>query len=505
MKIIDRFVLRSFFRPFLITFFVMVLFLLMQFVWKYIDDLVGRGVEWYYIAELLFYTSATLVPMALPLAVLLSSIMVLGTLGENYELAAMKSSGLSLMRVMRPLFVFICFLAVGAFLFGNYVIPIANLHSETLRRNITNKKPALSIRPGIFYTGIEGFSIKVSDKYGPNQNLLDEVLIYDHTQSNGNTKVIVADSGKMHVTDDKQFLEITLYDGHSYEDLIPKKRKDRDNKPFVTSAFEESLIRFNLDDFQSGDLRKTGRKEFDMLNVRQLDEAVDSLNDRLVELQTSFAQQMVDKYAYEDLYKDRSGEGNIQIEAEPSDLISQDTLAVIDTASHLAAMDTHLLDNFEGPMQTRILQNSMRIARGNRAYYTNASAQYNWRKLVITRHVLEWQKKFSVSFAVIVLFFVGAPLGAIIRKGGMGMPVVVSVFIFIVYHVTSFSFEKLGRFMYWSPFQAMWTANFILLPIGLWLTYKSATDSVIFNIEVYMKPFQKISEIFAARFKNKRA
>jgi len=462
----------------------------MQFVWKYIDDLVGRGVEWYYIAELLFYTSATLVPMALPLAVLLSSIMVLGTLGENYELAALKSSGLSLMRVMRPLFVFVSFLAVGAFLFGNYVIPIANLHSENLRRNITNKKPALSIRPGIFYTGIEGFSIKVADKHGPNQNLLEEVIIYDHTQNTGNTKVIIADSGKMKVTDDKQFLEITLYDGHSYEDIIPKKRKDRDNKPFVTSDFQESLIRFNLDDFQSGDLRKTGRKEFDMLNVRQLDEAVDSLNGTLEGLQDQFAKQMVDKYAYRDLKSDEEIE-------PPAGAVKYE----VDTAAQMAEMQEEILQNFDGGMRTRILQNSMRIARGNRAYFTNASAQYNWRKLVITRHVLEWQKKFSVSFAVIVLFFVGAPLGAIIRKGGMGMPVVVSVFIFIVYHVTSFSFEKLGRFMYWSPFQAMWTANFILLPIGLWLTYKSATDSVIFNIEVYLKPFQKIYETFAARFK----
>lgn len=500
MKIIDRFVLRSFFRPFIITFFVMVLFLLMQFVWKYIDDLVGRGVEWYYIAELLFYTSATLVPMALPLAVLLSSIMVLGTLGENYELAALKSSGLSLMRVMRPLFVFICFLAVGAFLFGNYVIPIANLHSETLRRNITNKKPALSIRPGIFYTGIEGYSIKVADKYGPDQNLLDEVLIYDHTQSNGNTKVIVADSGKMQVTSDEQFLEITLYNGHSYEDLIPQKRKDRDNKPFVSSNFEESLIRFNLEAFQSGDLRKSGRKEFDMLNVRQLDEAVDSLNLLLTNLQSEFAQQMVDRYAYKDLY-----ESEEELSEDTGISESEPEIQKIENTPLARFYSDTLLNNFEPALRGRILQNSTRIARGHRAYYTNSSAQYNWRKLVITRHVLEWQKKFSVSFAVIVLFFVGAPLGAIIRKGGMGMPVVVSVFIFIVYHVTSFSFEKLGRFMYWSPFQAMWTANFILLPIGLWLTYKSATDSVIFNMEVYMKPFQKISEIFAARFKKKSA
>lgn len=479
MKTLDRFVLKSYLRPFIITFMVMILFLLMQFVWKYIDDLAGRGVEWYYIAELLFYTAATLVPMALPLAVLLSSVMVLGGLGENNELAAMKSAGISLMRIMRPLLAFVSVLAVSAFLFANYVIPVANLRSETLRRNISNKKPALSIREGVFYSGIDGYSIKIGEKLGPNQTLLREVLIYDHTQKNGNTKVIVADSGQMKVTSDEQFLEITLYDGHSYEDLIPKKSKDRDNKPFVRSNFDQSLIRFNLSDFQAGDLRKSGRKEFDMLNVRQLDEAVDSLNLNLKEIREDFSKQMIGKYAFQDI-KDVPRTEKDSLERELSDT---------------------LINNFEEKMHSRILQNSMRIARSNRAYFTNARAQQDWRKTIITRHVLEWQKKFSVSFAVIVLFFVGAPLGAIIRKGGMGMPVVVSVFIFIIYHVTSFSFEKLGRFMYWSPFQAMWTANFILLPIGLWLTYKSATDSVIFNAELYLKPFQKIKDLFQRRFR----
>ena len=165
MKLLDRFVLRSFVRPFAITFLVMVLFLLMQFVWKYIDDLVGRGVEWYFIAELLFYTSATVVPMALPLAILLSSIMTFGTLGEHYEMAAFKSSGLSLIRLMRPLIIFMVLLAIGQFLFANYVIPVANLKSQTLLKNITHKKPALNIREGTFYNGIEGFSIKIGEKF----------------------------------------------------------------------------------------------------------------------------------------------------------------------------------------------------------------------------------------------------------------------------------------------------------------------------------------------------
>lgn len=475
MKIIDRFVLKSFVKPFTITFLVMVLFLLMQFVWKYIDDLVGRGVEWYYIAELLFYTAATVVPMALPLAVLLSSIMVLGTLGENNELAALKSSGHSLIRVIRPLIGFMIVLCLSAFLFANYVIPVANFKSHTLLDNIRNAKPALSIRPGIFYDGIDGYAIKVSEKYGPNQSLLRHVLIYDHSKS-GNKKVVVADSGKMAVTPDEQFLIFELFDGHVYEEHIPAKRADRDNHPFMRTNFDRNLMRFSLSEFESGDLRESGRKEFNMLNIVQLDEAVDSMHIVQDERKSKFEKEMRRRYT------------------DPA----QDSLKSVETRP----LNDSLLMNFPPRQRGRLIQNAMRIARASKAYYTNASKEYHWRDTVITRHILEWQKKFSVSFSVMVLFFIGAPLGAIIRKGGMGMPVVVSVLIFIVYHVTSYSFEKMGRHMILDPFVAMWAANFILLPIGVWLTYKSATDSVIFNSEVYLKPFQKIYGIFARR-KNK--
>lgn len=481
MKIIDRFVLKSFIRPFIITFFVMVLFLLMQFVWKYIDDLVGRGVEWYYIAELLFYTSATVVPLALPLAVLLSSLMVLGTLGEHNELAALKSSGHSLIRVMRPLIFFMLILCTSAFLFANYVIPVANFKSQTLLKNIRNSKPALNINPGVFYTGIEGYSIKVSDKYGPDQKYLRDVIIYDHTTKGGNKKVVVADSGKMEVTDDERFLEITLYDGKTYEDHVPAKRKDRDNYPFLKTSFKENLIRFSLLEFQTGDLRESGRKSYSMLNIKQLEKAIDSLSEYQVEREDKFLKDMKKRY------RQRMG------------LNDTDDFPVDTSHYDLAGFEDNLLYNFEDGSWNRILQNSMRIARSSQALYTNTAREYEWRLKYQVRHMLEWQKKFSVSFAVLVLFFIGAPLGAIIRKGGMGMPVVISVLIFIVYHVLNFSFEKLGRHLVWDPVQAMWTANLILLPIGIWLTYKSATDSVIFNIELYLKPFQKISGIFAKR------
>lgn len=473
MKTIDLYVLRSFVRPFIVTFMVMVLFLLMQFVWKYIDDLVGRGVEWYYIAELLFYTSATVVPMALPLATLLSSIMTFGSLGEHNEMAALKATGVSLIRAMRPIIYFILFLAVAAFLFSNYVIPVANLKSETLLRNITNMKPALNIQQGVFYNGLEGYSIKVGEKYGANQNQLRNVFIYDHTDKQGNNKVISAKGGNMSVTDDELFLNIELDDGTVYEDVYAKKPKDRDNLPFIRSSFSKNLIRFNLADFQSGDLRSGKRKDYDMLNVVQLNVAVDSLNRVYRERRAEFVDGLKEKYAFPN-YSDQ------------------------DLTRYDAPLNPDLLENVEERERYRIIQNALRIARSNKTYFHNLNREFDWREKLITRHLLEWQKKFSVSFSCIVLFFIGAPLGAIIRKGGMGMPVVVSVIIFIIYHVTSFSFEKLGREMVWTPFQSMWTANFLLLPFGIFLTYKSATDSAIFNAEIYLKPFQKISSIFAS-------
>lgn len=481
MKLIDRFVLKSFTRPFLITFVVMILFLVMQFVWKYIDDLVGRGVEWYYILELLFYTSATVVPMALPLAILLSSIMTFGTLGENYEMAAFKSSGLSLIRIMRPLIVFMLILAIGQFLFSNYVIPVANLKSQTLLKNITQKKPALNIRQGVFYSGIEGFSIKIGEKKGPENKQLEDIYIYDHTKKLGNMKVITAEKGTMEISDDELYLNIHLENGGAYEDQFPKKVKDRDNHQFIKSTFKKNLIRFNLSDFQGGDLRSGGNKGYDMLNVTQLTDAVDSLNQKFEERKVEFNGQMVSKYSFTSIIPPK----------ETDSIYKKMNDTIINNIVHVSDKD-------------RIIQNALRIARSNKAYFDNTKQEYLWRHKLLARYWLEWQKKFSISFSCIVLFFIGAPLGAIIRKGGMGMPVVISVFIFIVYHVTGYSFEKLGRELVWSPFRAIWSANFFLFPIGVWLTYKSATDSAIFNTELYLKPIRKISNIFA-KTKTKKA
>ncbi len=463
--------------------------MLMQFVWKYIDDLVGRGVEWYYIAELLFYTSATVVPMSLPLAILLSSIMTFGTLGEHNEMAALKASGNSLIRVMRPVIGFILLVAISAFFFSNYVIPVANLKSETLLKNITNKKPALNIREGVFYAGIEGYSIKVGEKFGDNQSELRNVYVYDHSSKMGNMKVIVSETGKMAMTDDEMFLNIELFEGNSYEDIYPNKVEDRNNYPFVRSAFSRSLMRFNLSDFQSGDLRSGSRKDFDMLNIIQLETTTDSLRKVLAWRKDEFEQSMIEKYSFIE-----PGQSDSTSNAASQQLVkNKSKKEEIDPS----ILNDDILANIAPIERSRVIQNALRIARSNKAYFDNTKTEYLWRHKLIARHLLEWHKKFSISFSCLVLFFIGAPLGAIIRKGGMGMPVVVSVIIFLIYHVTSYSFEKLGRELMWTPFRAIWSANLMLFPIGMWLTYKSATDSAIFNIEIYLKPFRKISSIFA--------
>jgi lipopolysaccharide export system permease protein len=467
IPILDRYLLAIYIKPFFATFLVMVFFLLMQLLWKYVDDLAGRGVAWYYIAELMFYWSAAVVPMALPLAVLLSSLMTFGSLGEQNELAAFKSGGISLYRIMRPLVVFLTSVAFGSFLFYNYVIPVANLKGENLLINISRQKPALNIRQGIFYAGIEGYSIKIGEKYGPDNSYLRNILIYDHRDKLGNIKVTAANEGKMTLTPDERFLVFTLYDGKSYEDQQPAKRQDRDRMPFVVNAFDSATIRFNLDDFQTGNLREEHRRDYSMLNVVQLMEAADTLEILFEERRVGFTGLLKEKYLYQQHNHDTT--------------VLQDSL-----------IPSSLIDHMTPQMKLRVIQNALRIARLNKEHLAAVHIEYAWRDKVIARHFIEWHKKFSVSVIVLLLFFIGAPLGAVIRKGGIGVPVVVSVLVFIVYHVLNISFEKMGRELVMLPHAGIWTPTFILLPFACFLTIQAANDSKLLKTEFYRKVFSAL-------------
>lgn len=439
----------------------------MQFLWKYIDDLVGKGLEWYIIAKLLFYASATLVPLALPLAILLSSIMTFGNLAENYELVALKSSGLSLQRIMFPLVITSALISATAFYFSNNVLPYANLKMGSLLYDVRESKPALNIREGIFYNGIEDYSIRVGKKEKEG-NMLKNILIYDHTERLGNNKVIIAESGKMEISADKQYLLLTLYNGYGYDDVM------RDSEgaffPFFRNQFKEQLIRFDLSGFK---LTRTNeelfKNNYQMLNIKQLRTAIDSLEIKGINRKEELTNHLTNNYY--------SRSSNF--------LRTQDSLKV-------HSSDINYLSTLEKSEKIRILETATNITRSAKTHLELSINEINTNNEIISRHKIEWHKKFTLSFACFVLFFIGAPLGAIIRKGGIGMPGVVSVVFFILFHVLSITGEKFAKEGVLPPYQGMWMASVILLPVGIFLTYKATVDSVLFDVNAYIAPFKKL-------------
>ncbi len=443
----------------------------MQFLWKYIDELVGKGLEWYLVAELLFYASANLVPMALPLAILLASIMTFGSFGEHYELVAMKSSGMGLMRIMFPLLIVTLLTSGAAFMFTNYVWPKANLEFAALLYDIRHKKPAFDIAPGIYYDGIDGYVIRVDSKDSDGTSLND-VLIYDHSKKDGNTHVIRAEKGKMQMSPDERYLIFELTNGSSYEELEGK------NRPHMLSKFDQEIMRFDLSGFQMERSDKELFKDnYQMLNLRQLDMSIDSLNEKRTEKRLEFNKSI----------------GNRVVKLVNLDSIRQNV--VDDTNMAIAYNElkrSKQVDHIEGSI-ANLRQSKTNIATKNEIIL---GAVRN-----VNRHKIEWHRKFTLSIACIILFFIGAPLGGIIRKGGLGLPVVISVLFFLAYHITSITFEKLAKQGEMDPGQAMWIASFILLPIGLYLTYQASTDSRVLDMEAYTKFIQRITRFIKPKEK----
>jgi lipopolysaccharide export system permease protein len=435
----------------------------MQFLWKYIDDLVGKGLEWYVISELLFYASATLVPLALPLAILVSSIMTMGTLAENYELVAAKSAGISLLRILQPMLLTAMLVSVMAFYFSNYVLPYTNLKMGSLLYDVRQQKPALYIREGVFYNGIEGYSLKIGKKESDNQTLRN-VMIYDHTSQRGNTKVIVAESGKMAMSDDEKYLVVTLFDGQSYEDQHQNKSKSASSNPFLRTSFDSYQIRFDLSTFKLSRTNEDLFKDnYQMLNLHQLKFALDSLNLQLVKRRAESTHSLK---TYFTTYRDSS------------------LYKAVATSPAMEAIDT--------VSSPAIYDNALGQARNVKSYLTSLADEKDAREKLIARFAIEYHRKYTLSIACFILFIIGAPLGAIIRKGGIGMPVVVSIIFFLFFHVISIMGEKFSREGVIEPVFGMWVASSVLLPIGLFLLYKATRDSALFDLEVYGKFFKNI-------------
>lgn len=466
MKKLTLLLLRSFAGPLVLTFLIALFVLLMQFLWKYIDDLVGKGLDWYIVVKLMVYVSVTLVPLALPLAILLSSIMTFGNLAEHFELTACKAAGISLQRVMRPLVITAILICCSAFFFSNYVLPVANLKMNALLYDVRQQKPALLIKEGIFYNGIDGYSIRVARKDDDGQTLRN-IMIYDHSENRGNLKMIIAERGKMAMSEDERFLILTLYKGSSYEEQ--ESERGRAAHPLMRTEYEEERIRFDLSSFK---LTRTNEQLFkdnyQMLNLDQLSTAADSL-DKKIKLRK--------KELFERLTASLMIDTNLSAYSLP---VKQDF------------KEPELLINFAESRRSMISSTALYNARNVKSMTDDALQDIDIKSRNLAKHNIEWNRKFTLSFACLILFFIGAPLGAIIRKGGLGLPVVVSILFFVTYHVISISGEKFAREGVIPPYKGMWISSIILLPVGIFLTYKATTDSALFDRDVYTRFFKRL-------------
>lgn len=480
IKRLHRFMLMSFIGPLFLTFFIVIFLLLMQFLWKYIDELAGKGLSAGVITELLLYTSTSLVPMALPLAILLASLMTFGNLGENYELTALKSAGISLQRIMTPLVVLVAGISVLAFFFSNNVMPYANLKMRALLYDIRQKRPAFQITEGIFYNGIDGYSIKVGRK-DPRTNKLYNIKIYDHTAGKGNISVTTADSGLMKMTPDSNLIFI-LYSGYSYNELEDETRsRSHRTYPHRMDYFQQQELILSLSGFgfnrTDENLFKGG---YQMMNLKQLSKARDSLNqDFNLNRQVFYKDLLAVNYFRSDFLVRKKKEG--------------DTLFLKNPPLTLKKFyPDSIYDTLPLPDKKLVISQALGLARTAQSYISSQKETFYNKIKRIRRHEIEWHRKFTLSFACLIFFFIGAPLGAIIRKGGLGMPVVISVLFFVVYYVISLIGEKMVRENLIPAAEGMWISSAILLPLGIYLTYKATTDSAILNLDTYTRFIRKI-------------
>ena len=479
MKKLYRYIVRSFLGTFLFTFFIVLFILDMQFLWLYVDDLVGKGLELKILAELFFHMSITFIPMALPLALLLASLMCFGNFGEHYELVAMKASGISMWKVMRPLVIFSVLLSGFAFFVSNSLIPVANLKGTTLLFDVRRQKLAFNIKEGVFYRDIDNYVIYVERK-GSDGRSIYGVKIYDHTDRMGNTKIMSADSGMMTLSPNQRNIIFTLYDGYNYTD-VTSTDDYKQKRPFERMSFKQEQLKFSLKDFDmtrsSEDMYKSSQQ---MMNIRQLNTALDSLERRYENKQDAFTQGFSRRW---------SNYASINDERLSAAEHPQTCDTVTDT---IMTLQWPLLTQYDDSIGKAIASMAVATARNAKENAAFNKIDLRTQNENIMKHKKERHKKFTLSIACLIFFFIGAPLGSIIRKGGLGMPVVVSVLFFVVYHVISTIGERMAVFGGLNMFLGVWISSLVLLPIGLFLTFKATTDAALFDADSWKKFFQRL-------------
>ncbi|WP_375577925.1 LptF/LptG family permease [Marivirga tractuosa] len=534
MKKIDKLILKSFIGPFLITFFVVVFILLTQYMLKYFDDFVGKDLGFSVFAELIGYFSINMTPIAFPLAVLLSSLMTFGNLGEHFELTAIKSAGISLVRVLRPLFVFVVFLSAFVYYSNNFIVPKANLEAYSLLYDIKQKKPSIDIKEGAFYGGIPGYSIKANKKYDDDESLGD-LIIYNHSDKKGNTEIILADSALMYTILGDKYLVMELFDGKTYSEEDAKKP----NKPanYTRNIFQHSKFVFSLASFE---MERTDKELFSsnrlMKNEIELRNDVDSLKNDVVKSKRTIyrytprffnmhMQEVEDikpqtVVLWEELQKDTTKVKSDSADKKDEKLNNTDIESakmVRNGSSKAKNKDSTNKEQIEPtPYNTITSYDSALVAKADSVYAKRNRGNNNLvdkprfaknrlkgenrridqREYYVRSYGLEANSKLSQAVACIVMFLIGAPLGAIIKKGGLGFPVIVSILFFIVSYVINTTGIKLGRAGDVNEIWAVWASNLILLPFGLFFLRQARNDSRLFETDYYAVKIAKVFKFF---------
>jgi lipopolysaccharide export system permease protein len=554
MKKIDKLVLDAFIGPFLITFFVVVFILLNINMLKYFDDIIGKGLDPLILGELFFYFGIFTVPTAMPLAVLLSSLIAFGNLGEHFELTAIKSSGISLVRILRPIFFFILLLTGIAFYANNNLVPKAALEAYSLLYDIKQKKPALDLREGAFYNGIDDMSIKVDKKFPDDESALKGVIVYDHRENDGNKKVIIADSGRMYTILNERYLKFELFDGYDYSENLKQDPllggKKNDGESLTKAKFAKMQVVFDLSSFQ---LQTTDKKWFQgnriMRNLSELDMDIDSINnqimyqrlnhylykptyfnyfmkkDSLIMPPAVYRQKLLRDSLSRLPYKDRLRNDSIKAKSQPDRSVSDSVAAVLTQKTTTKVVtkskqvkpvtiarvlskkpvrnDSLLRIKYDSilnaPVTRDIVQGAANSARQVKTQVMNANLQVDNYEKERDIFDLQWHKILANSFACIAMFLIGAPLGAIIKKGGLGVPFLVSIFFFIVYYVITMQGEKLAKQNTVSPLVGVWVADLILFIIGLVFLRQARVDARLFDADFYLVVIDKVKRWFIRR------
>jgi len=464
MKKIHLLILQAFIRPFMVCFCIVMFVLLMLFLFKYIDDLIGKGFEWYVLMELIGYQCAVQLSMALPLSMLLSSIMTFGNLGESYELVAIKAAGYSLRKAMTPLIFLVTLFAAGSFLFSDYILPVVNLKMGSLLWDVRNKKADFLIKPGIFNSSIPGYSIRAKSK-SDNGTVLHNLMIYDHRSGNATNNVLLAKEGFMQNSADNNYMILRLKDGVRYEESRAKNAKRYDpRQQFTRFRFKETEQKFDMEAFQ---MKRTDESLFkthhSMLNIKQLKLYTDSNRLQLDSTSNSIFLEAKNYVTYLSPYYHENGVKQVPVKK----------------------FNNFLTDYVSKDQQRTLLSNALGQAQQMSNVFEMKEPDFKNYAEKDIRYKIEFHRKFTLAVSCLLLFAIGAPLGAIIRKGGLGLPVVVAIIFFLIYHIISTMSEKASKDGSLDPILGMWMAIIVLSPLAMFLTYKSTTDSALFDIEQY--------------------